>query len=361
MNVFVADPLWGWWIIGYFFLGGIAAGAYFMSTLIDLVGSKEDRELSKIGYRIAFPLILICAVFLTLDLERPERFWHMLFRSEVVTEARTTQTWGELLRAPLIKYWSPMSVGSWALFIFGTCSFFSFLGSFRRNREATSIIAHAFQLVGCVVGFFVAAYTGTLLSATNQPVWSDSDWVAPLFLTSAATTGIAVMLLLGGRRPTVTEPSMKRMVRVDAWGLILELLVFGVFLFSLGALAESVWDTTNGKIMILGMLVFGLTVPILFHITGGVTRKPGLVLASVSALLAGFMLRYGILSTPREVLARATPAEVEKLEPNLTTAGTKFPKRFSPEDGRMPGDTLSSYPVNKTGSIIPRSKVRKGE
>ena len=87
MNYFVADPEWGWWIIGYFFLGGIAAGAYFMATMIDLVGSPEDRRLARIGYRIALPLILICGVFLTLDLHRPERFWHMLLRSEVVHEA----------------------------------------------------------------------------------------------------------------------------------------------------------------------------------------------------------------------------------------------------------------------------------
>jgi formate-dependent nitrite reductase membrane component NrfD len=356
MNLYVADPQWGWWIIGYFFLGGIAAGCYFMATLIDLVGSQEDRQLSKIGYRIAFPLIIVCAVFLTLDLERPERFWHMLFRSEVVTDARATHTWGELLRAPLIKYWSPMSAGAWALFIFGACSFFSFLGSFRRHDKPTGLIGHAFQLLGCVVGFFVAAYTGTLLSATNQPIWSDSVWVAPLFLTSAASTGIALMLLLAGRRPTVTGASMTRMIRVDAWALVLELFVFGVFLVSLGTLTESVWDTITGKVMIVGVLVFGLAVPILFHMTGGMTRKPSLVLASVSVLLAGLMLRYGIISTPREVMARTTPAEMGNPEPQLATA-SKFPKRFSPEDGRMPGETLSSYPVNKTGPVIPRSKV----
>src|SRR5262249_8307341 len=28
MNLFVEDPEWGWWIILYFYLGGIAAGAY---------------------------------------------------------------------------------------------------------------------------------------------------------------------------------------------------------------------------------------------------------------------------------------------------------------------------------------------
>ena len=43
MNFFVADPEWGWWIILYFYLGGIAAGAYFLSSLIELVGGRLSR------------------------------------------------------------------------------------------------------------------------------------------------------------------------------------------------------------------------------------------------------------------------------------------------------------------------------
>ena len=43
MNPFVADPEWGWWITFYFFLGGIAAGAYFLATLIELFGQEVDR------------------------------------------------------------------------------------------------------------------------------------------------------------------------------------------------------------------------------------------------------------------------------------------------------------------------------
>jgi len=358
MNAFVADPQWGWWIIGYFFLGGIAAGTYFMSTLIDLVGSKEDRELSRIGYRIAFPLIIVCGAFLTLDLEKPERFWHMLFRSEVVAEAQTTHSWGELLQAPLLKYWSPMSAGSWALFLFGAFSFVSFLGSFRHLEKRTGIIGHCFQLLGCVVGFFVAAYTGALLSATNQPVWSDSVWVAPLFLMSAASTGIAVMLLLAGRRLTVSGASLARLGHADAWTLILELLVFLIFLQSLGALLGPVWETINGKIMIVGTLTFGLALPIVIHIAGGLKHKPGMITVSLSVLLAGFLLRYSIVTTPREVMARATSEEMAVPEPKLSTAGIKYPPHFSREDGRMPGDTLGSYPINQTGPVIPRSKVR---
>src|SRR5437870_1889932 len=107
MNLFVVDPEWGWWIILYFFLGGIAAGAYFMATLIELVGGAGDRELSRVGYWIAFPLISLCGLFLTVDLERPERFWHMLFRSEVVHEALgrgwplSAASWRWMAHAPL--------------------------------------------------------------------------------------------------------------------------------------------------------------------------------------------------------------------------------------------------------------------
>ncbi len=70
MNPFVESPDWGWWIILYFFLGGLAAGGYFLATLIELFGHEEDRPLARIGYRVAFPLVLVCGVFLIVDLEK---------------------------------------------------------------------------------------------------------------------------------------------------------------------------------------------------------------------------------------------------------------------------------------------------
>jgi len=360
MNVFVADPDWGWWIIGYFFLGGIAAGAYFMATLIDLVGRRgQDEEISRIGFRIAFPLIVVCAVFLTLDLKKPDRFWHMLFKSEVVEKAWETRSWGDLVHAPLFKYWSPMSIGSWALTIFGLCSFVSFLGSFRSRHETTGILHRCFQIIGCTVGFFVAAYTGALLTATNQLAWSDTPWVAPLFLASAASTGIAVMLLLAG--PSVSESSLARLERADAWALGLEFLVFLIFLESLGGLLLPVWQTVSGKILIAGTLILGLVVPLLIHLGGGLHRKSGLVVGSVSALIGGFMLRYGIVNTAPELLAKSSPELVKMTEPHPAVGGIAFPWRFGPEEGRVPGQSLGADPGNKVGPIEPRSKVFKGE
>ena len=47
---FVASPEWHWYIVWYFFLGGIAGGAYALGTLLRLVGDPRGR-----GRRAARP------------------------------------------------------------------------------------------------------------------------------------------------------------------------------------------------------------------------------------------------------------------------------------------------------------------
>src|SRR5262249_14251652 len=42
VNLFVADPHWGVWIVLYFFLGGIAAGAYLLAVFLEWFGTEAD-------------------------------------------------------------------------------------------------------------------------------------------------------------------------------------------------------------------------------------------------------------------------------------------------------------------------------
>ena len=35
-------PHWGWYIVLYFFLGGLAAGSYFIAAMLDLAGWPEQ-------------------------------------------------------------------------------------------------------------------------------------------------------------------------------------------------------------------------------------------------------------------------------------------------------------------------------
>ncbi len=354
MNTFVADPEWGWWIILYFFFGGIAAGAYFVSTLIELAGSAEDRKLARVGYLLAFPMIAVCAVFLILDLNQPTRFWHMLFKSEVVDQAMrdgwplSGEGWQTMAGAPLVKYWSPMSIGSWAISLFGLCSLVSFIAALWSGGPVARLhgsrwFGHPLRVIGCAVGFFVASYTGALLTATNQPLWSDSVWIAPLFLTSAASTGIAAMILFG--RGTA-HATVERLEKADLWALALELLVFIVFLASLGPLLLPLLGTIGGKLLVLGVFACGLFVPLVIHLRLGLRSRKPAVTAAVFVLLGGLFLRYGLLSAPSELLSTEKP--IQSPAASLTN--------FGPEAGRERGER-GADPGNRDKRLQPRSKI----
>src|SRR5262249_4219056 len=310
MNPFVESPDWGWWIILYFFLGGIAAGCYFLGTLIELFGHEEDRPLAHVGYRVAFPLVILCAVFLIVDLDRPERFWHMVLQSERVEDALAAGWplggWGDMVDAVMLKWWSPMSIGAQALGVFGLCSFLSFLGTiwprgWLSRLLGSHVVGLVFKVIGSTFGFFIAAYTGALLTATNQPLWSISDWISPLFLTSAASTGIAMLLLLGG---TISHETRERLERADLWALGLELFIFLIFVPSLGGVLPLALQTMEGLILIVGTLVVGLLIPLGLHL-GFRTPGPGRVTAAaLFALIGGFLLRYGMVMVAPALLQR---------------------------------------------------------
>src|SRR5262245_61499588 len=276
MNFWVADPEWGLWIIAYFFLGGIAAGAYFVAVLIEWFGAPEDAELARVSYKIAFPLTILCGIFLIVDLDRPERFWHMLFKSEVTKAAFEAgfpfsgDGWALAVQAPAFKYWSPMSIGSWVLGLFGVCTFASFLAAVWPKRWPGRWLTRTWphrvlQIVGCASGFFIASYTGALLSATNQPIWSDTTWLAPLFLASAASTSLATMTLIAWWKGVGTLEARDRLRGAEPLALGLELVVLGAFLVSLGSYLGPVLQTVRGFILVFGTLTLGLLIPLLIH------------------------------------------------------------------------------------------------
>ncbi len=340
MNLFVGDPHWGWWIILYFYLGGLAAGAYFLATLIDIVDRPEDRPLSRLGYLLAFPLVGLCGILLIVDLDRPERFWHMLLQSERVHDALDAGWpaggWDSMAQALLLKPWSPMSIGAWALALFGFFSSLSFLAALRPQGRLARLLhrpvfGRVFHLAGCAVGFFIAAYTGALLHATNQPAWSASAWIGPLFLTSAASTGIAAVLLLAKRAGGVGAESVERLESADLYALGLELAVFLVFLASLGPSLVLVLQTWQGWVLAVATPVLALLVPLLLHMYPQVTRRRGPVVAVAFALVGGFLLRYAIVMTPSAILA------YHRAEQPRTTLRNELP-------GRVP-DLVARYPA----------------
>ena len=81
-------------------------GSYFIAILIEWFGADEDQPLAQIAYWIAFPAVVLCGLALVVDLHRPERFWHMLLKSEVTKAALaggfpfTGAGWQRAVQAP---------------------------------------------------------------------------------------------------------------------------------------------------------------------------------------------------------------------------------------------------------------------
>jgi formate-dependent nitrite reductase membrane component NrfD len=284
-SFFTAPPHWHWLVILYFFIGGLAGGCYVLAALADLFGEPDDRRLARAGYAIAFGAIVISGLLLILDLGRPLRFWHMLVQSHT--------------GRPMLKPWSPMSLGSWALLIFGGFAFLSFLAALAdegrvpwprlKRLRPPGILGTVLVSVGGLLALFVAGYTGVLLSVTNRPIWSDTWLLGLVFTVSAASISTALLLLVAYWRGWLNV-GVYALKRFEGWVLLLELIAIVALVASLGVVAARVWLNAWGAGLVLVVLV-GIVVPLALSwrlIPAGRLTTP---VASALVLVGGFLLR----------------------------------------------------------------------
>jgi formate-dependent nitrite reductase membrane component NrfD len=198
---FAGPPHWTWYILFYFFLAGLAGGAYFLATLLRYWGTPADEPVARLGFYVPLPATLLGLLLLTLDLKQPLRFWHMLFNT-------TPGQFGLNFNSR-----TPMSVGVWALLVASLFAFVVFVDSLvrdgrMRNRIGRRLAAVldgtaglVWNVIGTILYLFIAGYTGVLIAVSNQPVWSDSWALGGLFLASGLAGSAALLLLLTHYRP----------------------------------------------------------------------------------------------------------------------------------------------------------------
>ncbi len=286
-SFFSGAPHWTWFIILYFFVGGIAGGASLLAAILDWFGGTEDRPVVRTGYNVAAVGAIVSGALLTIDLGRPLRFWHMIFQSANFP-------------AVMFKGWSPISFGAWGLLLFGLFAVLAALGGMaeegRLHNPALRAVGGAVRgglakLVGGLAGLlgvFIAGYTGVLLSVTNRPIWADSPWLGALFIASGMSTGAAALILLAPRRGA-TEQSLARLSAFDTKALAVELFVLVLFLASLGSV-NRVWIGFWGLVLLVGVVGLGILAPLRLHLQ----RRP-LASAAKLVLLGGFLLRLATI------------------------------------------------------------------
>jgi formate-dependent nitrite reductase membrane component NrfD len=167
----VKEPVWQPEIPTYLFTGGIAGGCSLLHGFARITGQER---LAKTALYVGAAADVVSPALLISDLGRPERFHHML---------------------RVFKVTSPMSVGSWILFVSGgasnTAAALELVGKLRAVKWAA-------ELASFLTGAPLATYTGTLLADTAIPVWHEARKDLPLLFgaSAAASAGAATTIFM---------------------------------------------------------------------------------------------------------------------------------------------------------------------
>jgi formate-dependent nitrite reductase membrane component NrfD len=261
---------WQYLIVSYLFLGGLSAGLYFVSSLVELfrrADNSAEREIARYGALLAPWPVMLGSALLVFDLGNWYRFYKLF----------------------LHFHWeSPMSIGSWLLTVFIGVSllaaygwttmeqrnaFFSWLPRCLQflvvlNRDVSGW-RRPLSLAGLPLSVGVAIYTGVLLGAVqSRPFWN-TNLVAQLFLFSALSSGCALLLVfLASYKRECEMAQFRALYLLDIGFLTLEFFIVVPYLLhgelSVLAVRESLKLILGGPFTIPFWVFFlglGLVVP----------------------------------------------------------------------------------------------------
>ncbi len=294
MSLETQAPEWGWYYVAiYFFIAGVSAGAYFIGALAELSGADEKHHISRGAYDIAFPLLFVTPILLIIDLGQPGRFWHLFFDIKG--------------GVPYINLQSSMSVGSWALVVFGVFSLLSFLD----NRVAAGHLRRApfmnlynriprklYAVVGSAVAFFVAGYPGVLMNATAVPLWAATGpLLGALFIASSGSMGAAAIALSMAWRKMTSADTFPRIDNFNRIAMLVELVIIAAAIVTAGRFAAPLARGPYALMFWGGTVVLGILLPLGL---GWYARRPGVgssfVLgAPILVLFGGALLRISFV------------------------------------------------------------------
>lgn len=290
-NMHHIDPhitIWEWQIPLYLFLGGVAAGVLFFTSLYYILGKEKEMPTTvKWASFVAAPSLVIGLFALFLDLKHKLFFWKLY----------TT-----------IKFDSPMSWGAWTLMVITPLAFiwsasyikelypswnwkYSWIEKFEKfiieNRKYIAWMLIIFSII-------LGVYTGILLSAFNaRPLWNTSV-LGILFLTSGLSTGAAIIMWM-----SKDHEERKIMSKIDLLLIAIELFLITHLFMGLLAGPQVQVDAAN---LFLGgpfTLVFwvlvvlaGLVLPAILEVLELRGKKIPVYIPSLLILIGGLIFRF---------------------------------------------------------------------
>jgi Ni/Fe-hydrogenase subunit HybB-like protein len=213
---------WGFYIGNFTFLVGVAAAAVVLVIPAYIYDWKPIREIVIYGELLAVSAIVMCLLFVLVDLGRPDRFWHLL---------------------PPIGYLNfPRSILAWDVLVLNVYFVINFVvvthilyRAFHGRHYDTRIVV-PLVLLSIPMAVSIHSVTAFLYNGlAARPYWNSSI-LAPQFLASAFCSGPAILLfvlqvLRKFTRFEIQDEALLKIAELMAYAMFLNLFLHGAEAF----------------------------------------------------------------------------------------------------------------------------------
>lgn len=282
-NTFQQDAF-GIFIAIYFYLTGLSAGSFILSTLSNSFGLEKFKPIGRIGVILATVLIVIAPLFLLFHIGMPQRAWHLFFYLNLSSPI----TWGSFL---LILY--PTNCLIYAYFMF--------------SEKINS--AKIFGFIGIPLAILVSGYSGFILAFGKARALWNTALMPILFIASAIVSGIALMILVYSikeryfsKSKSINRDLVISMGKLLAWAIVFDLFILGCDLIVLSISHADAQAAAHlilfGKFSLLFILVenfLGKIVPLFLLLFPRFRTLTTVIFASILAIIGIFFMRYVVV------------------------------------------------------------------
>ncbi len=265
--------LYGWTVALYIYVGGLAAGAQIISTVVALLGIPSTDDVVFVGRAVALAGAILGGILLIVDLHTKSRFYNML---------------------RIFRPTSPMSIGTYVLMAFG---FWSLLAFAAQLFLGWMIIALVCSVLASVFAWWMTTYTAALLAQTATPLWASTPRLLAIrFASAAMAAGAAAMLLAAVWLPE-PAPLAREFANIAALGVVVE---FAAAIASYaacrtqgvsGPLDHPPWGAAHW----IAAVLIGQLAPIGLIIAADIVRVSAPQIAAAVCILGGDLIMRGTI------------------------------------------------------------------
>ncbi len=213
---------WGFYISNFTFMVGVAAAAVLLVIPAYVYGWGPIKEFAVLGELLAVSAIVMCMLFVTVDLGHPERFWHLIPKIGLLNFPQSLLAWDVIVLNTYLALNLTISV--------------YILYSLYCKREPKHNFYTPLVLLSIPSAISIHTVTAFLYNGLGaRPFWNSSILV-PRFLASAFCSGPALMLLIfllvsKYTKFRIKDEAIQKIAEIMAYAMFINLLLLGAELF----------------------------------------------------------------------------------------------------------------------------------